>query len=52
MSLAASWSYVATAPERDRILADVSALAERVADQDGVLTLPHVTACYRAPKHG
>lgn len=48
VALASSWSYVALSAERDRMLADVGALADRVPDEAGRLVLPHVTRCYRA----
>jgi len=43
-----SWSYVAANPERERILAEVEALGQRVADAEGLVTLPFLTYCYRA----
>lgn len=42
-----SWSHVAIHPERDQILAEVRRLAERSADADGAVRLPHVTTCFR-----
>jgi SAM-dependent methyltransferase len=44
---ASTWSYVAIHPERDRILADVRALAQSVADRDGMVEIPMTTRCYR-----
>jgi SAM-dependent methyltransferase len=48
VALASTWSYVAVSARRDAILADVLALAERVAGADGTLVLPQRTWCYRA----
>ncbi|HET7304196.1 MAG TPA: class I SAM-dependent methyltransferase [Segeticoccus sp.] len=44
---ASTWSYVAIHPQRDRVLAQVRALGERVAGTDGLLTIPMTTRCYR-----
>ena len=44
---ASSWSYVAIHPERDRVLDEVLALGQRVADCDGMLEIPMTTRCYR-----
>lgn len=46
--LAASWSYVAVRPDREQVLDAVQALGERTAGPDGLLTLRHLTRCYRA----
>ncbi|MBT0772707.1 methyltransferase domain-containing protein [Kineosporia sp. J2-2] len=51
VDLVASWSYVATRPDRDEVLERVRALGERVAADQGspaALGLPHVTQCHRA----
>jgi ubiquinone/menaquinone biosynthesis C-methylase UbiE len=48
-ALTSSWSYVIVRPDREQVLAHVTALGRRVADADGMLTLPFVTYCYRAP---
>ena len=45
--LTSTWSYVAIHPERDRILADVRVLGQRVADGEGMVTMPMTTRCYR-----
>lgn len=42
-----SWSHVAIHPEREQILGEVHRLAERAADTDGHVRLPHVTTCFR-----
>lgn len=47
----ASWSHIAIHPEREQILADVRVLGERRAD-GGLLTLPHVTDCFRGQVEG
>lgn len=50
MDLAASRSYLITAPpaQREETLTRVRALAERVAGEEGTLTLPYRTHVYRA----
>lgn len=45
--LAASWSPVAVRADRDEVLAEVRALADRVAGPDGTLVFRYVTDCYR-----
>ena len=42
-----TWSYVAIHPERDRILAEVRTLGQRVADSHGMVRIPMTTRCYR-----
>ena len=42
-----TWSYVAIHPERDRILAEVRTLGQRVADSSGMVRIPMTTRCYR-----
>jgi ubiquinone/menaquinone biosynthesis C-methylase UbiE len=49
VDLASSWSYVALAPDRDQRLAAIRAVGERAAE-DGVVHLPHRTACFRYTK--
>lgn len=44
---ASTWSYVAIHPDRDRILNEVRALAQRVADGAGSVEIPWTTRCYR-----
>jgi SAM-dependent methyltransferase len=44
---ASTWSYVALHRERERILDDVRALGQRVADGDGMIEIPMSTRCYR-----
>lgn len=44
---ASTWSYVAIHPERDRILDEVHALGQRVADNEGMIEIPMRTRCYR-----
>lgn len=44
---ASTWSYVAIHSERDRVLDDVRALGQRVADGDGMVEIPMTTRCYR-----
>jgi len=44
---ASTWSYVATSPDRDRVLDDVRALARTVADSEGMVDIPMRTRCYR-----
>jgi ubiquinone/menaquinone biosynthesis C-methylase UbiE len=48
VTLASSWSYVATRPDCERVLGEVRALGERAAAGRGVLVVPHHTRCYRA----
>jgi SAM-dependent methyltransferase len=48
VDLAASWSYVALADDRDRRLAAVRAVGEQAA-VDGVVQVPHRTQCFRFP---
>jgi SAM-dependent methyltransferase len=48
VDLVASMSYVAVRDDRDQVLVEVLQLGRRVADQDGELTLPYRTFCYRA----
>jgi SAM-dependent methyltransferase len=52
VTLASSWSYVATRPDRDRVLADVAGLGERVSGGARTLVLPHDTRCFRAVRAG
>jgi len=49
-ALASSWSYVNTRPDREQVLQQVEALGRRVAGPDGLLTLPHLTYCFRATR--
>jgi ubiquinone/menaquinone biosynthesis C-methylase UbiE len=51
VALTSSWSYVITRPDREQVLARVEAMGRREADADGLVTLPHVTHCYRAVLH-
>ncbi|HET8599045.1 MAG TPA: class I SAM-dependent methyltransferase [Segeticoccus sp.] len=44
---ASTWSYVAIHPGRERLLEQVRALGERVADAEGMVTIPMATRCYR-----
>jgi len=44
---ASTWSYVATHPDRDRMLDEVLALGRTVADGEGMLEIPMQTRCYR-----
>jgi len=48
VSLAASWSYVAVRPDRAEVLARIADLARRAAGDDGFVTVPYRTRCYRA----
>jgi ubiquinone/menaquinone biosynthesis C-methylase UbiE len=48
VALTSSWSYVITRPDREQVLARVESLGRREAGSDGLITLPHVTHCYRA----
>jgi hypothetical protein len=48
VTLASSWSYVATRPDRDRVLGEVRVLGERAAAGRGSLVVPHNTGCFRA----
>jgi SAM-dependent methyltransferase len=52
VTLASSWSYVATREddERERILAAVRALGERVLAAAGEIVIPHRTHCFRVAK--
>jgi SAM-dependent methyltransferase len=45
---ASTWSYVATSPDRDRVLDDVRALGRSVADDEGMVDIPMQTRCYRS----
>ena len=47
VTLASSWSYVATRADRDRVLAGIAALGERVLAEAGSIVLPHDTRCFR-----
>ena len=47
VTLASSWSYVATRPDRERVLAGVRALGERAAAGRGAVVVPHRTRCFR-----
>jgi SAM-dependent methyltransferase len=47
VTLASSWSYVATRPDRERVLRQVRELGERVAAGRGALVVPHDTRCFR-----
>jgi ubiquinone/menaquinone biosynthesis C-methylase UbiE len=49
-ALASSWSYVNLLPDRDQVLEQVEALGRRSADPDGMLTIPHLTHCFRATR--
>lgn len=51
VALTSSWSYVITRPDREQVLARVEALGRREADSAGLVTLSHVTHCYRAVLH-
>ena len=44
---ASTWSYVAIHDDRDRILDDVRALGQQVADGEGMVEIPMNTLCYR-----
>jgi SAM-dependent methyltransferase len=44
---ASTWSYVAIHPEVDRVLGEVRSLGRRVADCDGMISIPMTTRCYR-----
>lgn len=46
-ALASSWSYVTLRPDRDQVLDRIEALGRRVAEADGLVTVPFVTYCYR-----
>ncbi|WP_018155109.1 class I SAM-dependent methyltransferase [Demetria terragena] len=42
-----SWSHITIHPDKEEILGDVRTLGQRVAGDDGLLELPHVTTCFR-----
>ena len=44
---AATWSFVAIHPERERMLEQVRELGARVADPGGMVEIPMQTRCYR-----
>jgi SAM-dependent methyltransferase len=48
---ASTWSYVATSPDRDRVLDEVRTLGRSVADVDGLVDIPMKTRCYRFRRH-
>ena len=50
--LAATWSWVRTAPDSERVLASVTRIARSVAGPDGILTVPQVCECFRCRRAG
>ncbi len=50
VGLVASWSYVATSPDRTAMLDAAARLAADAADPDGVVTVPHLVHCFRATR--
>jgi SAM-dependent methyltransferase len=47
-AVVSTWSYVAVREDRDQVLAAVEQVGHRVADAEGMVTMPHITYCYRA----
>lgn len=47
ITLVSTWSWVATHPERERVITEVAALVDRVPNSGRKVTVPQLCYCYR-----